>query len=109
MSRDKLEIQFVLFAMLRIDYKCISQPILIRLAACVVLMRKERSEGAVLPVCAALFVISFIYLAATPQAACIWLMIMRVWIRLVSHLLILIICAARPLFIHLTFNMHSQI
>lgn len=45
MSQDKLEIQFVLFAMLRIDYKCISQLMLIRLAARVVLMRMERSEG----------------------------------------------------------------
>lgn len=67
MSQDKLEIQFVLFAMLRIDYKCISQLMLICLAALVVLMRKERSEGAVLEVCAVLFVIIFIYLAATPR------------------------------------------
>lgn len=85
MSQDKLEIQFVLFAMLRIDYKCISQLMLIQLAACVVPMRKERSEGAVLVVYAMLFVIIFIYLAATPQAAGIWLMIIRVHIRSLSH------------------------
>ncbi len=84
MSQDKLEIQFVLFAMLRIDYKCISQLMLIRLAVCV-LMRKERSEGAVMVVCAVLFVIIFIYLAVTPQAAGIWLMIIRVHIRSLSH------------------------
>lgn len=78
MSQDKLEIQFVLFAMLRIDYKCISQLMLILLAARVVRMRKEESEWAVLVVYAALFVIIFIYLAASPQAAHIWLMIMRV-------------------------------
>lgn len=81
MSQDKLEIQFVLFAMLRIDYKCISQLMLIRLAACVVLMRNERSEEAASVVCAVLFVISFIYLAAAPQAAGIWLMIIKVHIR----------------------------
>lgn len=85
MSQDKLEIQFVLFAMLRIDYKCISQLMLIQLAVCVVPMRKERSEGAVLVVYAVLFVIIFIYLAATPQAAGIWLMIIRVHIRSLSH------------------------
>lgn len=84
MSQDKLEIQFVLFAMLRIDYKCISQLMLIRLAACVVLMKNERSEEAVLVVCAVLFVTSFIYLAAAPQAAGIWLMIMKVHIRSLS-------------------------
>lgn len=71
--------------MLRIDYKCISQLMLILLAACVVLMRKERSEGAVLVVYALLFVIIFIYLAATPRAAGIWLMIIRVRIRSLSH------------------------
>lgn len=49
MSQYKLEIQFVLFATLRIDYKCISQLMLIWLAACVQ-MSKERSEGAVLVV-----------------------------------------------------------
>ena len=76
--------------MLRIDYNCISQLMLIHLASCVVMMRKERNEGAVLVVCVVLFVISFIYLAATPQAADgIWLMIMRVHIRFVSHFLIL--------------------
>lgn len=90
MSQDKLEIQFVLFAMLGIDYKCISQLTLICLAACVVLMRKERSEGVVSVVWAMLFVISIIYLAATPQAAAgIWLMIMWIHIRLVSHVLTL--------------------
>lgn len=57
MSQDKLEIQFVLFAMLRIDYKCISQLMLILLAAHVVRMRKERSEGVVLVVYTVLFVI----------------------------------------------------
>lgn len=90
MSRDKLEIQFVLFAMLRIDYKCNNQLTLICLADCVVLMRKERSEGAVLVVWAMLFVISIIYLASTQQAAAdIWLMIMWIHIRLVSHVLTL--------------------
>lgn len=48
MSHDKLEIQFVLFAMLRIDYKCISQLMLIRLAPGLVFTRKEKHEGAVL-------------------------------------------------------------
>lgn len=47
MSHDKLEIQFVLFAMLRIDYKCISQLMLIRLAPGLVFTRKEKLEGAV--------------------------------------------------------------
>lgn len=85
MSQDKLEIQFVLFAMLRIDYRCISQLMLIRLAACVVLVRKERTEGAAPVVCAMLFVIIFIHLAAFPQAAGIWLMIISVRIRPPSH------------------------
>lgn len=111
MSQDKLEIQFVLFAMLRIDYKCISQLMLIRLAACVVLMRNERSEEAVLVVCAVLFVTSFIYLAAAPQAAGIWLMIMKVHIRSLSltHTLTHshIICDPLLLFIHSTFSMHA--
>lgn len=84
MSKDKLEIQFVLFAMLRIHYKRISQLMLIRLAASVVLMRKERSEEAVMVV-DAMFVISFIYLAGTPQAVGIWLMIIRVHIRSLFH------------------------
>lgn len=88
MSQDKLEIQFVLLSMLRIDYKCISQLMLIWLAACVVQMRKERNKGLVLVVYiyAVLFVIIFIYLAATPQAVGIWLMIIRVRIRSLSHL-----------------------
>lgn len=47
MSHDKLEIQFVLFAMLRIDYKCISQLMLIWLAPCLVFTRKEKHEEAV--------------------------------------------------------------
>lgn len=77
MSQDKLEIQFVLFAMFRIDYKCISQLMLIPLAACVVLMRKERSEGVASVLYSLLFVIIFIYLAAAPQAVHIWLMVKR--------------------------------
>lgn len=80
MSQDELEIKFVLFAMLGTDYKCIGQLMVICLAAWVVLMRKKKNEGAVL------VVISIIYLAATPQAARgIWLIIIRVYISLVSH------------------------
>lgn len=71
MSHDKLEILFVLFAMLRIDYKCISQLMLIRLAPCLVFTRKEKHEGAVVVayVFEVLFVIVGLYLAAAPQAA----------------------------------------
>lgn len=83
MSHDKLEIQFVLFAMLRIDYKCISWLMLIRLAPCLVFTRKKKHEGVVLValVFEVLFVILVLYLAAAPQAVGIWLMIIRVRIR----------------------------
>lgn len=86
MSQDILEIQFVLFTMLRIDYKCISQLMLIQLAACVVLMRKQKSEGGGIGgIYTVLFVIIFLYLAATPQAQAYGFMIIRVCIRSLSH------------------------
>lgn len=66
--------------MLRIDYKCISRLTLIWLAACAAATRRRLGccwYVHVYMCCmyALLFVTVFIYLAATPQAAGIWLMI----------------------------------
>lgn len=111
MSHDKLEIQFVLFAMLRIDYKCISRLMLIRLAPCLVFTRKEKHEGAVLValVFEVLFVILALYLAAAPQAVGIWLMIIRVRIRSLFHPESFSHCPRSSTSSLFTFSMHIQI